>query len=412
MARCEELIAAMDVSGKTIEEVAELSGVSDSTLYRWRKAGVRRANWREIEQVADVLHIDAEDLRDALLRAGRMGKTSAKAYADTAASDLGQPEPTTDTAAVTPSLHGPSPSLSPLLVPHWSNMLRVISRTMNLVGPGELHQVVRDELYLIEAHRAQAPQELRAGFLAVEAQWSEFASWTADCLGQKREALAWLERSIALATAANDKSLIAYSLMRRSQQAVECGDSDGAVTFARKAVATTGITERDRALCRVREAQARALAGDGKGFRKAIDAAYRTAEKADMLDVDDDPRTVGRHCTMTYVAAHEGLGRLHLDDAAGAVGTIGDALRGWPEAYRQDAGLARTWLALALADTRKIEEAAAAGMEALQIGTTSGSVRIMSSLGRLAARVSKSQSEAEIVAKFRTAYDAASRYRP
>lgn len=115
----------------------------------------------------------------------------------------------TGDAETAPPLTPPGRTVEPSLIPHWSNMLRVLARTQNQVG-GQLHQVVRGELSIIGSYREQAA-DLQADLLTVEAQWSEFASWTALNLGDRQESDYWLNRALSLAECAEHRPLIAYT---------------------------------------------------------------------------------------------------------------------------------------------------------------------------------------------------------
>lgn len=63
MARCEELIALMDATGKTLDEFADFSGVSRSTLNRYRAGKIRQPKPREINFLAVAL-----DMKPAVLK--------------------------------------------------------------------------------------------------------------------------------------------------------------------------------------------------------------------------------------------------------------------------------------------------------------------------------------------------------
>ena len=58
----QDLKALMARSGKTVDEVAAASGVSRSTLFRWRRGETANPNPREVDAVAMVLHIAPAEL--------------------------------------------------------------------------------------------------------------------------------------------------------------------------------------------------------------------------------------------------------------------------------------------------------------------------------------------------------------
>ena len=273
--------------------------------------------------------------------------------------------------------------MNPALVPHWAGLLRVLSAAHDASGPRHLHDVARGELALISRNREAAGGETQRGLLNVEARWAEFASWTADNLGDGQNAAYWLRIALSLARQAESRSLVAYVMMRQAQRAIERRDASQATTLAEAAGRFSGLPARDRALCAVRCAQGGALAGDRVSTQRALRQAYRLVAHADATEDCDDPDTIGHHCVRAYVAAHEGFCQLSLGQPGTAVTILEDILRGWPPAYRQDEGLTRTWLGAAYAAVDRIGEAAAQGHTALNLAVESGSVRTARALRRL-----------------------------
>jgi tetratricopeptide (TPR) repeat protein len=277
--------------------------------------------------------------------------------------------------------------VDPSLVPHWSGMLRVLASAHDAFGPRYLHEVVRGELSIIRRHRIAAQPEVSVGLLNVETRWAEFASWTADNLGDFDAARNWLEIALALAQQANNRPMVAYVLMRQAQQALDRRDRTQARILAEQAREQAPLSLRDRALCAIRYAQALALTGQAHVSLTAIDEAYALVSKADEADTDMDPYTIGRHCTRTYVAAHEGFCKLALGRHDEAVALLEAVLMDWPQSYRQDEAVARSWLAHAYAEAGRLAEAGLEGTRALALTIQTGSARAQRDLGRLEARL-------------------------
>ena len=292
------------------------------------------------------------------------------------------------------------------LATHWSDVLRIFARVQNVIGPRELHQVVRNELTMISRRRQRMDNISPLALVVVEAQWAEFASWIAVNLGRHDESQRWLVRSLILARTAGHQPLIAYSLMRQAQQAADYGDAATTTMLAQEAASLPAVSSRDVALCKVREAQGLALAGDDKGCRAAIDSAIRLVNQADATCVDDDPRTIGRHCTPAYVHAHSGYCRLLLNETPEAIRTLHESLADLSISYRNDEALARSWLALAYSRTGQLDAAAAQGMRALAIASDFGSARILRCLRGVDARLTNCKRLPVNIAKFRAAYAA------
>lgn len=150
-------------------------------------------------------------------------------------------------------------------------------------------------------------------------------------------------------------------------------------------------------------AQGQVLSGDDDACSTAIDDAYRLVMHTDRTGVDEDPATIGRHCTHRYVQAHHGYCWLQLGKPRDAASALEDALEAWPTQYRQDEGLTRAWLALSYADLRRYGDAATHGTQALTLPTTTA--RTLRTLSALDARLPTDP--APEFSHFRAAYTAA-----
>ncbi|SEM76648.1 hypothetical protein [Streptacidiphilus jiangxiensis] len=286
--------------------------------------------------------------------------------------------------------------VDPALVPHWTGMLQILATTHNAFGPSQLHQSAVHEMSVIGRFRELAGGRLAAGLLAVEARWAEFASWTAENTMDGPDAGYWLDRALQLAQEAGDTQLESYIKMRQAQRAVERHEVDSALSLAGQAWRSAGDNPRDRALCAVRQAQAHALAGDGRGSRSAIAEATKLVDLADMTEGLDDPSTIGRHCVAAYVQAHEASCQMLLGEYALAVSTLQPMLGTWPTGFRQDELLAQVWLAVSYLKTGRLAEAGALGSEVLTANATVSSSRVhrgLRQLGLLAGQADQQQPE-------------------
>jgi hypothetical protein len=290
--------------------------------------------------------------------------------------------------------------VDPALVTHWAGMLEVLTTSLNTFGPRHLHDVARGELAVIRHHRQASHGHTRTGLLQVEARWAEFTSWTADNLGDTYNAGYWLLEALSLAREAQDRSLSAYVIMRQAQRAADDRDPARAVALAQSAMRQSSATARDRALCAIRYAQGSALAGDVKACGDALRQAHRlVAAAADGQDAD----TIGRHCIPAYVTAHEGYCLLVLGQPRKAADVLEDVLLKWPAPYRQDEGLARTWLAYAYAGDRRVEQAVDQADQALSLAVQAGSARMAHALARVDAQLAP-HATVPGVRQFRTRY--------
>ncbi len=301
----------------------------------------------------------------------------------------------------------PGADVDPGLVLHWSRLLRVLAGVHNLLGPGQVHDAVCRESSVIRRYRDDAVGDLRTGLLAVEARWAEFASWTADNIGDHQAASFWLERALGLARQAAHAPMTAYVVMRQAQQAADRHDGARAAALATTAAATAALSDRDRALCAIRQAQGHALQGDRHACSTTIKTAYRLIARAGASGpADDDPDTIGAHCSLPYVRAHEAYCALRLGRAPDAVRILEDVLGSWPQDLRQDEALARAWLAQAYLTAHRLAEAGAEAGRALALTTTTFSARTVRILAQLDARLAATPGIGE-VERFRVAFSVA-----
>jgi tetratricopeptide (TPR) repeat protein len=292
--------------------------------------------------------------------------------------------------------------VDPVLALHWIEMLRLLSVSHNMFGPRQIYDIVCRESSVIRRYRHDATEDVKPRLLAVEARWAEFGSWAADNLGNATAATHWLDRALGLAHRAADKRMAAYVLMRQAQQAADRLDGDQAAALAATAESLMPLTDRDRALCLIRQAQGHALQGDQTRSLAALNAAHRLVGRAAEVG-EDDPDTIGRHCTLAYLRAYEGYCLLRLGLVGPAARTLKEILEGWPTDYRQDEALTRAWLALAYAAAGQLTEASTEGSHALTLTATTNSARAMRPLHQLHVRLA-GQTASDEALKFNSAF--------
>lgn len=294
------------------------------------------------------------------------------------------------------------PGVDPAMALHWTGMLHLLAGSHNMFGPRQVHDAACRELVVIGRYRREAIGDVRTALLSVESRWAEFASWTADNVGDPAAAVFWLDRALVLARRAGDASMASYVLMRQAQQAADRLEGARAAELAATA-ATASLTDRDRALCVVRQAQGHALRGDRDACSVALKSAHRLAVRAERVPIDDDPGTIGRHCTHAYVQAHEGYCLLRLGSGRQAARVLDAVLDGWPADFRQDEALIRTWLAMSHALVKRFAEAGDQASRALGIAAATSTARAIRVLGELDTRLAPHSGVAE-VAGFRSAF--------
>jgi transcriptional regulator with XRE-family HTH domain len=271
--------------------------------------------------------------------------------------------------------------IDPQLVPHWTNLLRVLSRHDAMFGPYEVLDTARHELDLIAQHRRVARGALRREFLRVESCWSEFASWLSNDTGDRPNRDSWGDHSLRLAREAGFDDMVAWVLMRQSQWACNRPDPPQVVAFATAAHHTPGSSKQIRALCALQKAQGHALANDAAACERSIGHAHGLLEGAEKADPPQ--ANLGRQdVTPAYVMAAEARCWVKLRPVK-AIALLEGALCAWPRERARGRGIHQARLALACAAAGEPDRAAVEGIKALDIAQTTRSDLTARELRRL-----------------------------
>ncbi|GAA1025615.1 hypothetical protein GCM10009557_00200 [Virgisporangium ochraceum] len=226
---------------------------------------------------------------------------------------------------------------------------------------------VRRHLTVLERLRRGAADRSLAG---VDARWSEFMSWISDNTGDPNGDV-WLSRSHRRASDAGDQPLIAYTLMRQSQRALDHGDARRAIELSRQSLTLAAVPPRTRVLCLSRMAEGLACAGDDDAFL-AMSAARRELGSA-MIDAPD---TFAQHCDLRYVTAVDARCRQLLGDPATAAEILETLLTVGGATSPIDTGVWHAYLGECYLPVAP-ERAAQHGEQALQLARTAGSYRVV-----------------------------------
>ncbi|MBX7268864.1 hypothetical protein KIF24_24450 [Micromonospora sp. Llam7] len=234
------------------------------------------------------------------------------------------------------------------------------SRTWPELGPR-----VREHLDVLDRLQRHLGRSHLAG---VDARWSEFMSWIAD--NTSSDGGVWLERSHLRANEAGDRPLVAYTLMRQSQRALDSGDVRAAIALSRRSLVHGPVPARTRALCLTRLAEALAAGGDDD-MSTAITAARR-----ELRNTGGDEDEFARHCDPRYVAGVEARCRQLLGDPASAKAIFEELLDDQPASASIDSGMWHAHLADCFLH-HDPERAAGHGLRALRLAQETSSYRIV-----------------------------------
>ncbi|WP_235884113.1 helix-turn-helix domain-containing protein, partial [Saccharopolyspora elongata] len=220
--------------------------------------------------------------------------------------------------------------------------------------------------------------KLRGELFALNSRYAEFAGWMAQESGNDQAALWWTDRAVELAEAGEDRTLAAYSLVRRALVAMYQRNAQHTIDLSRQAQ-SSATTARIRGLAALHEAQGHALASDYDACMRALDHAR---EMLSTSQPEAGPVLGTTNLTDPVEMIHgwclHDLGRIH---AATAV-LDREVQRLSPQALRSQAryGVRR---ALAHASAGDIDHACALVGQILGVVDTVGSATIITDLRQL-----------------------------
>jgi len=252
----------------------------------------------------------------------------------------------------------------------------------SMLGAKHLVQVVLEQITRIEESFPTAPMKLRAPLFEVASAFAELAGWLLDDVGDPTAGSLWSDRALDFAHAADNDVLVAYTLMRKAQQATLAGDAAKTIALATSATRQVGSAQ-PRVLASALQQQAQGHAADGEesATMRALDAAYAAL---DQVADAPAPLNLAAHCTPEYLHAQRGACMLKLGQPHKAVDAFDDALGYWPYGYRREQGLHMARKAAALASADEPTQSASVARAALQLAHATGSARALGELQSVA----------------------------
>jgi transcriptional regulator with XRE-family HTH domain len=220
---------------------------------------------------------------------------------------------------------------------------------------------------------AGASGRARTELLEVGARYGEFTSWLYQDAGKGEAAAFWADRSVAWATEAGDRGMVAYALARKAHLAAEQADAGCTVGLA-LAAQRYAVTRRVRAIAMLQEAHGHALAGEEHAALETLDDALELVGRASG---DAGP---GRYLSAGYVELQRSACWLALGRPERAIPLLERELAALPYVHRRDRGVYTARLARAYAASGDREQATAAAREAREVAHATGSRRILREL--------------------------------
>jgi tetratricopeptide (TPR) repeat protein len=271
------------------------------------------------------------------------------------------------------------------IVVHLREQWHALVKTDNLLGPrfalaGVLNQITVVQALLSVLRDAARPEVVQLG-----AQYAESAAWLYEDSGNLAQSRYWTSRAMEWAYEANDTSMLAWTIFRRSQQAAAAHDAAQVIGLAQAARRDEErLAPPMRAAIRVQEAYGHALDGNEQVSQQLLDEAHTWAAS----DTAGDARAGhGSYCTASYIEIHRAECWLTLGRPRTAIRLYQQALPALPAVYQRDRAAALGRLAAAYVADGELEQAASTAHAALPVARGAGSRRIVGEIKGVSAEL-------------------------
>ena len=263
------------------------------------------------------------------------------------------------------------------LLVHLRDQWHVLVGTDNLLGPRHALPGVLDQLGVIDdlLTSATSSVDVRHRVVKLAAQYAESASWLFEDSGDLDEAVQWNNRAMEWAVEADDLPMLSWTLFRRSQQAIPTGNPAKVLSLAQTAGRPGDrLLPSMRAAIAQQEAHGHALNGDEISTMHRLDDAHLLA----VTQADIEARSGhGAFCTPSYIELQRARCWLVLGRPERAVEVYRATIPQLPAVSLRDRGLALAGLASAYVAIDEPQEAGSVAVDALHIGQSTGSDRIV-----------------------------------
>lgn len=243
------------------------------------------------------------------------------------------------------------------------------------VGPAYLIPAVQSQLPVIEkiCRMTRGPDHEQA--LRLGSQFAEFCGWLYHDSGDYETAMYWTDRALEYAVELDDRRVISYVLMRKSNIATDAGQPGHGLGLANAALKQDQrLTPRLRAVALRQRANAHALFAETADFAEDTEnALIHATDGIAQEETDHAP-----YCTPSYVEMEAGACWLRLGAADSAIPVFEDSKARWTATEQvRDHALCLARLATAYAMTGQPGPACAVAQELVTIASGLGSARLV-----------------------------------
>jgi hypothetical protein len=251
------------------------------------------------------------------------------------------------------------------------------------IGPPYLIPAVQGQLPVMEEICRITRGSDHEDALRLGSQFTEFCGWLYQDSGDYQCAMYWTDRSLEYAAELDDRRVISYVLMRKSNIATESGQPGHGLGLANAALKQDQqLTPRLRAVALRQRANAYAMLGEPASFVQDIeDARVQATQGVHQAEGDLAP-----YCTPSYVEMEAGASWVRLNAADSAIPVFEDSRAQWHSAEQvRDRALCLARLATAYATAGEPGQACAVIAELIAIADGLGSARVTAQIAELRA---------------------------
>jgi hypothetical protein len=243
-------------------------------------------------------------------------------------------------------------------------------------GPAKALPLVLGILGAISQHVREVKPAVRCVLLSLGADGAEFAGWLYRDLQDQSSAAYWYDRAMEWAQAAGDTAMQGYVLLKKSQMAYDLRDAHRVVTLAEAAQhGPWHLPLKIRAEVTQQAALGLAIIGEPMSrVERIMDEARELLTKAEPNGEHDGP--AGVFFTADTLLLRRAACYTEAGKPARAAVLFADVIASGTLS-RRDAGFFRARRAAALALSGEPDEAAAVGLQAVQMAEETNSERTM-----------------------------------
>ena len=249
------------------------------------------------------------------------------------------------------------------------------------IGPSYLIPAIQAQLPVIEQICRMTRNDDHEEALRIGSQFTEFCGWLYQDSGDNECAMYWTERSLEYAIELDDRRVISYVLMRKSNIATDAGQPGQGLGLANAALKQRNyLTPRLHAVVLRQRANAYAMLHESSNFARDADEAFKQA----IVGTSQDESDLAPYCTPSYVEMEAGASWVKLNSAKAALPVFEESRTSWNAVEQvRDRALCLARLATAYAATGEAEQACAVAEELIAVAGGLSSARVSTQVADL-----------------------------